>query len=319
MQSTTQPLISIALCTYDGARHLRAQIESLLAQTHRNLEIVAVDDCSSDDSPSILEEYHQRDPRVRPFVNEANLGFRRNFERAISLCTGEFIALSDQDDVWDPDKLTALLGVIGDHALAYCDSALIDEEGRDLNVAMSGMVTMVSTDDPAVFANANCVSGHASLFRRELIARALPAPTCFFHDWWLAAVAASAGGIVYCDRKLVFYRYHRANITDVLCERTARREPGYRWKELREFRERVEQLALLPGSSKAFLERLRDLWTAREQQWLSVKLAFFLYRHRRRLYALTWARRPSLRRILRYALGLRLKRLSNPFAYAPPP
>jgi glycosyltransferase involved in cell wall biosynthesis len=315
----TEPLISIALCTYNGERFLREQLDSLLAQTHLNIEIVAVDDCSSDGSFSILEEYQARDPRVRPHSNAANLGFRANFERAVSMCSGEFIALSDQDDVWAPEKLSALLAVIGDHALAYCDSALIDEEGRDLDVAMSDMLTMVSTHDPAVFANANCVSGHASLFRRELIARALPAPACFFHDWWLAAVAANSGGVVYCDRKLVAYRYHSANVTDVFCESEPRRERGYRWKELHEFRERVEQLARLPGSSQAFLERLRDLWTAREEQWASPALAWFLYKHRRRLYALKWSRRPSLRHILRYAPGLRLKRLSNPFAYAPPP
>jgi glycosyltransferase involved in cell wall biosynthesis len=315
----TEPLISIALCTYNGERYLRSQLDSLFAQTHRNIEIVAVDDCSSDNSFPILEEYRRRDARLRPYRNTENLGFRRNFERAVSLCAGEYIALSDQDDVWAPEKLTALVNIIGDHALAYCDSALIDEEGRDLNVAMSDMLTMVSTDDPAVFANANCVSGHASLFRRELIARALPAPACFFHDWWLAAVAASSGGVVYCDRKLVFYRYHRANITDVLCERTADRDPGYKWKELYDVGKRLEHLAALPGDSQAFLQRLRDLWTARERQWVSLSLAFFLYRHRRRIYALRWSKRPSLRHILRYAPGLRLKRLTNPSAYASSP
>jgi glycosyltransferase involved in cell wall biosynthesis len=313
-----EPLISVALCTYNGERYLPGQLDSLLAQTHRNIEIVAVDDCSSDSSRAILEEYARRDARLRVHANAANLGFRRNFERAVSLCGGEYIALSDQDDVWAPEKLTALLELIGAHALAYCDSALIDEEGRDLNVAMSDMLTMVSTDDPAVFANANCVSGHASLFRRELVARALPAPECFFHDWWLAAVAASSGGVVYCNRKLVFYRYHAANVTDVFCERAPQRERGYRWKELHEFRERVEQLARLPGPSKAFLERLRDLWAAREEQWLSPGLAWFLWRHRRRLYALRWSRRPSLRHFMRYAPGLRMKRLSDPHAYAPP-
>jgi glycosyltransferase involved in cell wall biosynthesis len=319
MGFTTEPLISIALCTYNGARHLRTQLDSLLAQTHRNLEIVAVDDCSDDDSFSILEEYRQRDPRVRALANEANLGFRRNFERAMSLCSGEFIAPSDQDDIWEPDKLSVLLGAIGEHPLAYCDSALIDEDGRALNAAMSDMLTMVSTDDPAAFADANCVSGHAMLFRRELLARALPAPPCFFHDWWIAAVAASAGGIVYCDRSLVLYRYHATNVTDVLGERTTRRQRGYRGKELREFRERLEYLAMLPGHSKAFLERLRDLWIAREQQWISLALACFMYRNGARLFVLRKAKHHSFRHILRYATGLRLKRIANPFGYAPAP
>lgn len=318
MQPTSEPLISIALCTYNGERYLRTQLDSLLAQTHRNIEIVAVDDCSTDGSFATLQDYQRRDARLRVFSNQANLGFRRNFERAISLCSGEFIALSDQDDIWAPEKLAALLNAIGHRALAYCDSLLIDEDGRDMNVAMSDMLTMVSTDDPAVFANANCVSGHACLFRSRLVKLALPAPSCFFHDWWIAAVAASTGGIVYCDRKLVFYRYHASNITDVFCEREFGRERGHRWKEWSEFRDRVEQLAALPGPSQDFLKRLRDLWVSRDQQWLSLALAFFLYRHRRRIYALRWSRRPALRHILRYAPGLRLKRLTNPFAYEPP-
>ena len=115
------------------------------------------------------------------------------------------------------------------------------------------------------------------------------------------------------------YRYHATNVTDVLGERTTRRQRGYRWKELREFRERLEYLAMLPGHSKAFLERLRDLWIAREQQWISLALACFMYRNGARLFALRKAKHHSFRHILRYATGLRLKRIANPFGYAPAP
>jgi glycosyltransferase involved in cell wall biosynthesis len=312
----TDPLISIALCTYNGARYLREQLDSLLAQTHSNIEIVAVDDCSTDATFEILMEYHARDARVRVIANEVNLGFRKNFARAASLCVGDFIAPCDQDDVWLPDKLTTLLRAIGEHPLAYCDSELIDEQGASLGVAMSDIFAMVSTDDPAVFAAGNCVSGHALLCRRELVERAFPAPTCFFHDWWLAAVAASAGGVVYCERKLVRYRYHGTNVTDILGERTIRRHRGYRWKQLREFRERLEHLARLPGGSRAFIERLRDLWIAREEQWFSLTLACFIFRHGSRLFALRKSGRHPVRYVLRYAPGLRLKRIANPFGYA---
>jgi glycosyltransferase involved in cell wall biosynthesis len=311
-----EPLISVALCTYNGARYLREQLDSLLAQTHRNIEIVAVDDCSTDGTLSVLQEYQRRDARVRAIANQTNLGFRNNFERAISLCAGDFVAPCDQDDVWLPQKLATLLGVIGDHPLAYCDSELIDEQGASLNIAMSDIFAMVSTDDPAVFAAGNCVSGHAMLFRRELFERACPVPGCFFHDWWLAAVAASMGGVVYCGSKLVKYRYHGSNVTDILGERTLRRFRGYRWKQMREFRERLEHLAALPGGSRAFIERLRDLWIKREDQWFSLTLAWFIFRNGSRLFALRKAGRHPTKYVLRYAPGLRLKRIANPHGYA---
>jgi glycosyltransferase involved in cell wall biosynthesis len=317
-QHDNDKLVSIALCTYNGAKYLREQLDSLLAQTHTNLEIVAVDDCSTDATWSILKEYEQRDSRVRPVANPCNLGFRRNFERAISLCRGEFVAPCDQDDVWLPEKISSLLRAIGAHPLAYCDSALIDEQGFPLGVSMSDIVAMISTDDPAVFAAGNCVSGHAMLFRRELIARALPVPDCFFHDWWLAAVAASCGGIVYCPTALVRYRYHGSNVTDILGERPSRRFPGHRWTQIQNFRERLEHLAKLSEKSRDFLDRLRDLWIAREEQWFSMSLAWFISRNRSRIYALRKRRRHPAQYVFKFAPGLRLKRIANPVGYARP-
>jgi glycosyltransferase involved in cell wall biosynthesis len=100
-----EELISVALCTYNGARFIRGQLDSLLAQTHRNIEVLAADDASTDDTVSILQEYAERDPRVRVLVNRHNMGFKKNFEQVISSCRGSFIAPCDQDDIWFPEKL----------------------------------------------------------------------------------------------------------------------------------------------------------------------------------------------------------------------
>jgi len=312
-----QPLISIALCTYNGAPYLREQLESLLAQTYRNIEIIAVDDHSADDTLAILKEYERRDARLRAVANSENLGFRKNFEYAMSLCVGVFVAPCDQDDVWLPDKLRLLIDAIGDHALAYCDSEFVDERGRSLNNAMSENVVMVSTNDPTIFAAGNCVSGHAMLFRRELLERALPVPDGFYYDWWLAAVGSSTGGIIYCDRQLVKYRLHDSNVTDVLRSRSVARQRGYRWVQLHEFRRRLEHLAALPGDRSPFIARLRDLWTAREEQWLSLALALFIFRHAPRVFLLRKPARGRLKYALQFTIGLRLKRLSNRYGYVP--
>lgn len=307
-------LISVALCTYNGAQHLRQQLDSLLAQTYRPLEIVAVDDGSTDATRAILEEYRARDTRLRVFENPSNLGFRRNFERAMSLCTGEFIAPCDQDDVWLPEKLSTLRDAIAERALAYCDSELTDEQGRPLALAVSNRYEMVSTGDPAVFTMHNCIPGHAMLFRRTLLARALPLPDCFFHDWWLAAVAASCGGVIYCNRKLVRYRQHAHSVTDIAgrrpLSRKARTAANW-WDKQREQSRRMEQLATLPGSHQQLVLRLRDLWLAREQEWISPALAAFMFRHGPRLYGVRkTSAHARLGYFLRFLPGLRLKRLA---------
>jgi len=313
-QHAHAPLVSIALCTYNGARYLREQLDSLLTQTYGNLEIIAVDDASTDESAAILQEYQQRDARLHVSVNPVNLGFTRNFEHAMQLCRGEFIAPCDQDDIWLPEKVAVLVAVIGTHALAYCDSEFIDENGSLLPGPMSSRCNMISSRDPAQFAAANCVAGHAMLFRRELLGKALPVPECFFHDWWLAAVAASGGGVTYCNRRLVRYRLHDSNVTNVLRERPAVRQRGRRETRLRNFGLRVARLAALPGASSAFLERLHHLWVARENQWFSFELAGLMYRHWWRLNAVRkvrWRMLPAMG----FAVGLRLKRVLNPQAY----
>ena len=202
------PLISIALCTYNGERYLRAQMDSLLAQSGARIEIIAVDDASQDGTPDLLQGYAERDPRVRVFANAENIGPSRSFERAMELGTGEFIAPCDQDDLWSPDKLAKLLAAIGTHDLAYCDSAFIDAEGLATGRKVSSRMPMMSGRSPLQFVFRNSVSGHASLLRRSLFEIARPFPPDVYHDWWLALCAASRNGVVYVDEALVQFRRH---------------------------------------------------------------------------------------------------------------
>ena len=120
-------LISIAMCTYNGERFLNEQISSILEQTYRNFELVIVNDNSKDNSINIIKEYQSKDNRIKLFQNNKNIGFLKNFEKAISLCRGDFIALSDQDDVWKKNKLEIFLKNINDNMLIYLDAILIDE------------------------------------------------------------------------------------------------------------------------------------------------------------------------------------------------
>ena len=194
---TALPRVSVALCVHNGARWVV-------------LEVVALDDVSTDDSLALLREYAARDPRVRVEANETNLGHVRSFEKCMGLCTMPLIAPCDQDDVWEPNKLATLIGAMRLGAdLAYCDSAYIDAEGRSLGRSLSqDLNVMLSGGDPLRFAFGNTVSGHALVVRREVFESARPFPALLYHDWWLAMRAAAGTGVVYVDRPLVRFRRH---------------------------------------------------------------------------------------------------------------
>lgn len=312
------PLISVALCTYNGARFLRAQLDSVLSQDYPSLEVAAFDDASTDGTFDILEAYASRDSRLHPYRNHVNLGFRRNFEGALRACRGELIAPCDQDDVWRGDKLRLLADRLGSHAAIYCDSLLVDEQKRPLG-RLSERIPMRRFDDPAAFLFGNRVSGHAMLLRRAVVEQAVPFPEGLFHDWWLAFVAAGAGGIEYLPEPLVEYRQHGAAVTDTVKARHpgGAAPRGYARARAEGVEERLRAFAALRREGQELFQELLSLWEAWNDQLLSPRLALFLFRHRHRFFVF---RRDEARRqvtaALDHLLGLRLRRLLRPGAYA---
>ncbi|HTP38926.1 MAG TPA: glycosyltransferase family 2 protein [Steroidobacteraceae bacterium] len=315
------PLISVALCTYNGERYLAEQLDSVLAQDYPALEIVAVDDASTDGTLRILEDYRSRHPQLRVIHNLHNLGFRGNFERALQLCQGVFIAPCDQDDVWLPHKLSTLHAAIGNHSMAYADSELIDAHGRSLGRRMSANWRMQDIDDPVALIMDNCVSGHAMLLRRMLLEQAFPLHEGMYHDWWLATVAAAEGGVVYCPEVLVRYRRHAGTVTampgtELAMQRRAAQLRGSGLRRHAAVQERLNALVALPGSHGEFCLRLRDLWHEHTEQWCSPALAGLLATHTRRLYR--FKKQPAWRlrlKTLRYLTGLKFKRSTGRLRY----
>lgn len=208
-------LVSVALCTCNGESFIEAQIRSVLAQTHQDLELVVVDDASDDRTPELVAAIAARDPRVVLHRNPTRLGVNANFARAFALCRGAFVAPCDQDDVWSARKLEALLAAIGEGDLAYGDSALVDVEGHPTGVTLGAQRRMASGCGHLALAFENTVSGHAMVFRRELLAHAAPFPPGIWYDWWLAFTATQRGGLVYVDEVLVDFRRHAATHTRV--------------------------------------------------------------------------------------------------------
>ncbi|GGB09875.1 hypothetical protein GCM10011511_36780 [Puia dinghuensis] len=209
-------LVSVVLGTYNGEAYLREQLDSVLAQTYSPLEIIAVDDCSSDATVSILREYAARDARIKVFVNERNLGFIRNFEKGCALSTGNWIALCDQDDYWMPDKVEKMVYAIGEYPMVYCDSLLCDEHLQPLGKKISDLAHFQSFDDPRQLCVFSRMYGHATLITRHLFEKASPFLEEVPHDGWMAYHATLYGGVRYLPEVLVKYRQHAANVFGVV-------------------------------------------------------------------------------------------------------
>lgn len=284
-----QPLVSIVLATYNGARFLSTQLHSLFKQTYTRFEVVAVDDASTDETFTILEQFAKVHANMRVFRNEANLGFAKNFEKACRLAGGTLIALCDQDDYWLPEKLERLVAAIGNHALVHCNSALCNE-----SLELSGVLA----SDRAVFRPIhNCLEqavfcriyGHASLMTRHLMEQSFPFLPRLPHDWWLCFIATFNGGIQYVPEVLVYYRQHAHNTIGAVggkSRKTGLAGPNRDSKrqKLEDIRNRMQAFyKLCPGSLEKEKKVLQQLASCYRSFSLGNNfqrmLLFFRYRH----------------------------------------
>jgi hypothetical protein len=228
------------MTSFNGARFLRAQLDSLSAQTVKPAELVVCDDGSKDATLAILADFAASAPfPVRIVHNARRLGYRANFIQAAGLCRGDIIAFCDQDDIWMPEKLArvaASFAADGDVALVYHNAMLITADGATLrpfyDTPPSAPVSPALTLPPW-----HLGYGYALAFRRDLLA-ALPywaglkdayhADQPMGHDLFVFMVASTLGSIGYIDECLVQYRQHAGQTIG-----TAGREaPGFvqRWR-----------------------------------------------------------------------------------------
>ncbi|WP_158994425.1 glycosyltransferase family 2 protein [Mucilaginibacter sp. L196] len=277
------PLVSIALCTYNGEKYLSQQIDTLLAQTYHNLEIIAVDDCSSDNTHNILLNYAKKYPGFTVYRNEINVGFLRNFETALGYCKGEYISFCDQDDLWHPNKVELTVAAIKDSQFVYHDSEFIDDDNNLMGKKMSDIFKFYRGDRPEPFLLDNCVSGHAMLVRRDLIKHALPFKKGFYHDWWLAYVATNVGKIDFIPDCLVQYRQHKGSNTDLLdLSKVEKRKLGaasITKKLLNEKRWLEHCLSYQENKNPEFVKTLYQLYIGRFNSFTAISFYLFLKKH----------------------------------------
>jgi glycosyltransferase involved in cell wall biosynthesis len=212
--------LSVAMCTYNGARFLPEQLDSIKAQTRLPDELVICDDRSADESVEIIRAFLRHAPfAVRLETNDSNLGSTKNFEKTIGLCHGEIIALADQDDVWWPEKLELIEQTFQrrpDVAAVFTDAELIDDHSNLLNRTLWDSFSFTRREQSRfesghaleVLLKHQTVTGATMAFREKYRSLVLPFPPNQIHDSWITFLLASVSEIAPIRRPTIRYRRH---------------------------------------------------------------------------------------------------------------
>lgn len=224
MTQSAFPRVSIALCTFNGARYLEPQLESIAGQTRLPDELIIADDGSSDDTLAVLSRWSAEHPQlaVRVLPPTTHLGVTANFERAIAATSGDIIVLSDQDDVWSPARIENAVAALGGQPFGalHTDAELIDGDGHRLGETLFGRLGMTAHERSALltsdlfstYLRRNLATGATMAFTRSVWEMARPLPSTWVHDEWIAMIAASCDGLRCLEEPAIQYRIHGANV-----------------------------------------------------------------------------------------------------------
>lgn len=226
-KANNQPAVSVVMCTFNGELYLKEQIDSILAQTYPFTEFLIFDDCSTDNTFDIISAYAQKHAFIRLQKNPVNLGYNYNYEQALKAASCEVIAISDQDDVWHPQKLERMIITWrSESPLIHCDSQRFEEAIPKSNPKRHLYQRFKGTDTKKLFLF-NSINGHALLLRKSFLPLIMPFQKNIYYDWWAGVVASCNGGVDYIDEVLVYQRVHRRNISiddeGTECEKLIRR------------------------------------------------------------------------------------------------
>ncbi len=210
--------ISIALCTYNGEKFLSEQLESFLNQTRLPDELVVGDDCSNDATIELINSFAKTSPfPVRVKINEKNLGSTKNFEHTILNCTGEIILLSDQDDVWLPNKIERFEALFAENeqvGMVFTNAEIVSEDLSPYDKKLWDFVFEIEERRKNflnVLIRRNVVTGATMGFRTHYAKMFSPIPTDIpntIHDGWISLVIAANSDVMFVDECLIKYRQH---------------------------------------------------------------------------------------------------------------
>jgi glycosyltransferase involved in cell wall biosynthesis len=216
---TNRSTISVALCTYNGQRFLTQQLASIAKQTRLPDELVVCDDGSNDQTVEMIRAFAASVTfPVKLVENRENLGSARNFEKAIELCSGNLIALSDQDDEWSSIRLERSENELladSNAGLVFTDGEMIDDQSLPIGKRLWQAFDFTPARRRALIernydllVKHRYVTGATVMFRAALRGRFLPFPSGWIHDEWIAAMVAVFSDLKPIDEPLISYRQH---------------------------------------------------------------------------------------------------------------
>ena len=316
-------MISIAMCSYNGEKYIKEQIDSILNQTYTDFELVITDDGSSDKTIDIIHEYQKIDSRIKLYENEENLGFVKNFEKAISLCSGDYIALADQDDFWKRNKLEVFSKEIGENVMIYSDAILMDENSKLIKGGKELIRpenNLVSGHNNKAFLLTNCVSGNTIMFKKELVEHILPIPEDIsFHDIWIAFIASSLGSITFTDKSMTYYRRYSDQITSTRVKDYSGFLDRFKKKEkirldearviARDLQIMLDSGFIVESEDKIIVNMLIDHYRNYANIFYNKKLFKLLKANKNKIFAI---RKPGkrMKRVIRTSMGLKMHKLT---------
>ncbi|CAK6687513.1 UDP-Glc:alpha-D-GlcNAc-diphosphoundecaprenol beta-1,3-glucosyltransferase WfgD [Synechococcus sp. CBW1107] len=221
--------VSVCIATFNGSPYIIDQLLSILSQIGESDEIIICDDFSSDDTVQKITSL--ADHRIILYQNHHNIGYTKTFERALRLASGEYIFLSDQDDVWFPLKLETCLEKLTKYSLVVTDCSHTDVHLRILHYSHFALHKVRKGFLPNFFASRYV--GACMAFRRNVLLMSLPFPKVSQfcpHDYWIALIASAYFSVGLVSRPCMYYRRHSTNASSggsrsqrsliiVLCQR----------------------------------------------------------------------------------------------------
>lgn len=203
--------ISVCMATYNGEMYIKEQLDSIIPQLSLTDEIIISDDGSTDNTLQIINNYN--DDRIKVFVNNNKKGIVGNFENALNKSEGDYIFLSDQDDVWLPIKVKICLAALRDNDVIVTNCRIVD---NDLNIINESYFKL-NNSKSGFFKNfyRSSYLGCCLAFKKELLSDILPIPKKLFlyHDWWIGFLAISKYKTGFIETPCLLYRRHDNNMS----------------------------------------------------------------------------------------------------------
>lgn len=210
--------VDILMTTYNTEiKYLKEQIESILNQTYKNISLLISDDNSPNkEVKKVLQEYQDKDSRIRVYIQEKNIGYIRNFEYLLKKSTSDYIMYADHDDIWYENKVENSLKKLleTDVDMVYCNAKQIDEKGNVIKEDYFKYKNVPLIDKHGKLAISRCVGiGCSQIFTKSVKDKMIPYRECVIaHDWLAAFIANENKGIEYIKDQLFGYRLHNTNV-----------------------------------------------------------------------------------------------------------